>query len=281
MIKSYLLDNSEFIQNGFIPNFRRAPTDNDVGNGMAKRCKSWFDASDKYLVEKTEIKKANNHEIVVNVTYLFTEIMAREIVSYRILGSGDIFVNVNLKCSGKEIPELPRLGLNLEVKSEFSKLQWYGRGPWENYQDRNSAAFMGLYSSTVDEQFVPYVRPQENGYKTDVKWLTLTGKNNTGIFIQGNPQICFSALPYTFDDMKGFTHGGKHPVDLVKQNFIDLNIDYNQMGVGGDDSWGAKPHPEYRLSAKDYSYSFRFRPYSIDKENPEKLAAQRFEFPEE
>jgi beta-galactosidase len=129
----------------------------------------------------------------------------------------------------------------------------------------------------VDEQFVPYVRPQENGYKTDVKWLALTGNNKKGIFIQGNPQFCFSALPYTYDDMKGFTHGGKHPVDMEKQTFIDLNIDYNQMGVGGDDSWGARTHAEYRLPAKDYNYSFRFRPYSTDKENPEKLAAQQIQ----
>jgi beta-galactosidase len=219
------------------------------------------------------------NEIVVKVTYNFPDLSAKEFVNYRILGSGDILVTVKINLIGKDIPELPRFGLNLEMKSEFSNVQWYGRGPWENYQDRNSSAFVGLYNSTVDEQFIPYVRPQENGYKTGVRWMALTGKDNKGIFIQGDPQFCFSALPYTYDDMKGFTHGGNHPVDMEKQNFIDLNIDYNQMGVGGDDSWGAKPHPEYRLTANDYSYSFRFRPYSTNKDNPEKLAAQRFEYP--
>jgi beta-galactosidase len=276
-IKSYLLDKTEFIQSGFSPNFRRAPTDNDVGNGMAKRCKPWFDASENHTAENLEVSKVTPREILVKVTYNYPDLHSKEIVSYRIFGSGDILVSARLNCDGKDIPELPRFGLNLEVKPEFSSLQWYGRGPWENYQDRNSSAFMGLYKSTVDEQFVPYVRPQENGYKTDVKWLALTGENNKGIFFQGDPQFCFSALPYTYDDMKGFTHGGKHPADMEKQAFIDLNIDYNQMGVGGDDSWGAKPHPEYTLPAKDYTYSFRFRPYSADKDTPEKLAEQRFQ----
>jgi beta-galactosidase len=280
-IKSYILDNTEFIQSGFIPNFRRAPTDNDVGNGMAKRCKPWFDASDKYLVEKTEITKSGDREIIIDVTYLFPELMAREFVSYRIFSSGDIVVKLNLRCSGKETPEIPRVGLNLQLASVFSNLQWYGRGPWENYQDRKSSAFIGFYESTVDDQFVQYVRPQENGYKTDVRWMALTGKNNKGLFIQGDPQFCFSALPYTFDDMKGFTHGGKHPADMEKQNFTDLNIDYSQMGVGGDDSWGAKPHPEYRLTEKEYNFSFRFRPYSADKEDPESLASQRGVFSKE
>jgi beta-galactosidase len=278
-IKSYLLDKTEFIQSGFSPNFRRAPTDNDVGNGMAKRCKPWFDATEIHPAENLEVNKVTPREILVKVTYNYPDLHSKEIVNYRIFGSGDLLVSARLNCDGKDIPELPRFGLNLEVKPEFSSLQWYGRGPWENYQDRNSSAFMGLYQSTVEEQFVPYVRPQENGNKTGVKWMALTGKNNKGIFIQGDPQFCFSALPYTYDDMKGFTHGGKHPVDMEKQDFIDLNIDYNQMGVGGDDSWGAKPHPEYTLPAKDYTYSFRFRPFSLDKESPEKLAAQRFEQP--
>jgi beta-galactosidase len=280
-IKSYLLDKTEFIQNGFSPNFRRAPTDNDVGNGMAKRCKPWFDASENHSAENLEVKKVSPQEILVKVTYNFSDLRSKEIVNYRILGSGDILVNVSLNCGGNDLPELPRVGLNLELKPEFSNIQWYGRGPWENYQDRNSATFMGLYSSTVDEQFVPYVRPQENGYKTSVRWLALTGKNNKGIFIQGDPQFCFSALPYTYNDMKGFTHGGKHPSDMQKENFIDLNIDYNQMGVGGDDSWGAMPHAEYSLPAKDYNYSFRFRPFSMEKDNPEKLVAERFVFPSE
>ena len=277
-IKSYLLDKTEFIQNGFLPNFRRAPTDNDVGNGMAKRCKLWFDASEIHSAGSLEVSKVTPREILIRATYNYPDLHSHEIVNYRILGSGDILISVRLLCDDKDNPELPRFGLNLGVKPEFSNLQWYGRGPLENYQDRNSSSFTGLYTSTVDEQFVPYVRPQENGYKTEVKWLVLTGKNAKGIFIQGDSQFCFSALPYTYDDMKGFIHGGKHPVDMEKQNFIDLNIDYNQMGVGGDDSWGAKTHAEYTLPAKDYTYSFRFRPFSIDKESPEKLATERLVF---
>ncbi|NTV83534.1 MAG: hypothetical protein HGA23_04440, partial [Bacteroidales bacterium] len=124
------------------------------------------------------------------------------------------------------------------------------------YQDRNTASFAGIYESTVDEQFTPYVRPQENGYKTGVRWMTLTNPKHISLKFSGQPMVCFSALPYTYDDMKGFKQAGKHIHDLVNEPFVDLNLDYGQMGVGGDDSWGARTHEAYTLPAGEYHYSF-------------------------
>jgi beta-galactosidase len=130
---------------------------------------------------------------------------------------------------------------------------------------------VGRYKCKVGDQEIPYVRPQEYGYKTDVRWLTLTTDNKKGIFISGDSLICFSALPYTYDDLKGFVQGGKHAGDLDKENFVNLNVDYKQMGVGGDDSWGARTHSEYTLPARVYSFTFRMIPFDAEKQSADIL----------
>lgn len=162
----------------------------------------------------------------------------------------------------EKLPELPRFGLNFRICNDFRKISWLGKGPWENYQDRNTAAFVGLYESTVDEQFVPYVRPQENGYKTEVRWVGLEN-GKAGILMSSDSLFCFSALPYDFDEMKGFKQCCRHLNELEKLDFVDLDIDYKQMGVGGDDSWGARPYKQYTLPAGNYSYSFTMKPYTV------------------
>jgi beta-galactosidase len=255
-VDSWRYHDVELIVRGPQPNFRRAPTDNDIGNGMPKRCQVWFDASEKRELVKAEVKKVSEQEAMVTMQFAFPESTAMETVMYRVNADGKLTVNATLKPLKEKLPELPRFGMNMQINQEFSKVTWYGRGPYENYQDRNTASFVGLYHSTVDEQFTPYVRPQENGYKTDVRWMTLQGPDQMVIKFTGQPLFCFSALPFTYDDMKGFKQGGKHLHDLVKKPFVDLNLDYSQMGVGGDDSWGARTHEQYTLPAKEYSYSF-------------------------
>ncbi|MEI6899540.1 MAG: glycoside hydrolase family 2 TIM barrel-domain containing protein, partial [Bacteroidota bacterium] len=276
-ISSYKIDGKELINRGFTPNFRRAPTDNDVGNGMAKRCQIWFDATKGPAIASIEKKRIGKERFEIRVHYKIAA-SSEFLITYQVLGAGDILIHCNLDCEKSDLPEIPRLGLNLQLNKELSLLEWYGRGPWENYSDRKTAAFVGLYKSTVDEQFFPYVRPQETGYKTDVRWLTLKDQT-TGIFIQGDPSICFSALPYTFDDMAGYTHGGKHPSDLEKRDFTDLNIDFGQMGVGGDDSWGARTHKEYTFKPGHYEWSFRMRPYSTKKEDLQKIMESHYIMP--
>jgi beta-galactosidase len=255
-LSTWKFQNTELILRGLLPNFRRAPTDNDVGNGMAKRCKVWFEASEYPRVVSTTVKKISEREVLITVQFTFPDSIATETVAYLVTTNGTVKVTATLKPLKEQLPELPRFGLNMQLKQEFSRLGWYGRGPWENYCDRNKSSFVGNYESTVDAQFTPYVRPQENGYKTDVRWMELKNTLNTGIKFTGQPLICFSALPYTYDDLKGFKHGGKHLHELARKPFIDLNLDYGQMGVGGDDSWGARPHEQYTLPAGSYNFSF-------------------------
>jgi beta-galactosidase len=129
---------------------------------------------------------------------------------------------------------------------------------------------VGLYESTVADQYVPYIRPQENGYKTDTRWLTLTDETGTGILVQGMPLICFSALHNIHDDFespgklstyrKDAKTANTHAADVKPRELVNLNVDFSQMGVGGDDSWGAMIHPQYRLLEDKYEYSFRIKP---------------------
>ncbi|MFZ4522137.1 MAG: glycoside hydrolase family 2 TIM barrel-domain containing protein [Bacteroidales bacterium] len=260
-LSSWKFRDTELVVQGLQPNFRRAPTDNDIGNGMPKRCKAWFDASENRKVVKCELSAVTKDTIFFTVVYMFPDSIGTETVSYKVLSDGKVTVTTSFKPLKEKLPELPRFGLNMQISPDFHKISWYGRGPWENYCDRKTASFAGIWESTPEGQFTPYIRPQENGYKTEVRWVTFeTGKHITLKFT-GLPLLSFSALPYTYDDMKGFRQTGKHIHDLKKNPFVDLNIDYLQMGVGGDDSWGARVHEEYTIPAKEYNYSFTMEAY--------------------
>ena len=238
---------------------------------MYKRCKPWFVASETRMPVSIITRRVDPATVQVEVTYSFPDSTGRETIAYTVHGNAEVVVNVKMDPGKKNLPELPRFGLNVQLRHEYNSVEWLGRGPYENYWDRHTASFVGRYTCKVDEQNIPYVRPQEYGYKTDIRWLMLTADNNTGLFIRGDSLICFSALPYTYDDLKGFIQAGSHPGDLDKENFVDLNIDYRQMGVGGDDSWGARTHDEYTLPARPYTYTFRMIPFFVETQTPEDL----------
>jgi beta-galactosidase len=270
-LSSFVYDNEEFIQKGPLPNFRRAPTDNDIGNGMFKRCKPWYVASEKRLTVSCEAKQIDPAMVQVEVLYDFPDSTGRETVFYKIRGDAVVHVDIKMNPGRRGLPELPRFGINIQVKPEFNLVEWFGRGPYDNYWDRHTGSFVGRYKVKANEQNIPYVRPQEYGYKTDVRWLTMTSEKSKGLFFSGDSLICFSTLPYSYEDLKCFIQGGSHPGDLDKENFVDLNLDYKQMGVGGDDSWGARTHEEYTLPAKSYEYSFKMIPYNTGTQSPESL----------
>jgi len=160
-----------------------------------------------------------------------------------------------------QMPELPRFGMNMKIPGQYSSITWYGRGPYENYSDRNTAAFIGVHNSIVEDQYFPYIRPQENGYKTDTRWIALQDSSGKGLMFIGEPMISFSALNFSIDDLdQGTKQSYKHTNDLIPKDKVFLNIDYKQSGVGGDDSWGARPHPEYTLKYGEYEYSYIIRP---------------------
>jgi beta-galactosidase len=174
---------------------------------------------------------------------------------YQVYPDGKILADIKL-IPGPGLPELPRFGMQMKIPRAYNTLQWYGRGPHESYWDRLAGAAVGIYSEKVDQPAHMYVRPQEYGNKADVRWMTLTDDAGSGIKITGLPLLYVSAWPWALENMEK----AMHPADLPQRNFVTVNIDYKQMGVGGDDSWGAKPHPEYTLPAKEYEYRFLIEP---------------------
>ena len=185
---------------------------------------------------------------------------------------------INATIIEKEItmPELPRFGMQLQVPGKYGQLTWYGRGPQENYCDRNKAAFVGIYESPVADQYFPYIRPQENGYKTDTRWLSLQDSTGIGLMFIGEPLLSFSALNFTTEDLdQGAKDNYRHTKDLKPNDFVALHVDYKQTGVGGDDSWGARPHPQYSLKYDAYEYSYIIRPLQR-KQDLMELSRKRF-----
>jgi beta-galactosidase len=245
---------NEVITRGFTPNFRRAPTDNDIGNRMHTRCKPWFDASENRTLTGFDVNIRKDGLAEISVKYMLPDEIATVSIIYLVYPEGKLHIQTTLKPLKEKLPELPRFGLNVQFNKAFQQVEWYGRGPWENYCDRKGASFVGKYKSTPSELFTPYVRPQENGYRTDIRWLSLQETGKLTVKVSGDSLFSFSALPYTYDDLKGFKQGGKHLNVLKRQPFVDVNLDFGQTGVGGDDSWGARPHKQYTLEAREMNF---------------------------
>ncbi|MES2486961.1 MAG: beta-galactosidase small subunit, partial [Bacteroidota bacterium] len=190
--------------------------------------------------------------------YILSGVNVPYTVNYLIQNDGSIKVTAAIDATGKGLPELPRFGMRMELPKAFENLEYYGRGPWENYEDRNTASFMGTYKDNVANQFTwGYIRPQECGYKTDTRWLSLTGNDGKGLKIVGEQPLSFSAMNVSTENLDpGLTKAQRHTNDVHPQDTVYLHVDLKQRGVGGDNSWGALPHDPYRLTAPVYSYTY-------------------------
>ena len=243
------------------PFFWRAPTDNDFGANIQATLGIWRTAHINRAVKKVTAQEQTAEGLSIKVEYELKGIHVPYTTEYFIQNDGSIKVTSSIDMTGRDLPELPRFGMRMQLPAQYSFLEYYGRGPWENYSDRNTSSFVGLYKDSVKNQYAwNYIRPQESGYKTDVRWLRLTNGNGAGIMIEGIQPICFSALNMRTEDLDpGLTKKQQHPTDIKPRNEVYLNIDLRQRGVGGDNSWGAQPHDPYRLLEKKYSYSYIIR----------------------
>ncbi|MBP1766961.1 MAG: lacZ 7 [Candidatus Aminicenantes bacterium] len=273
-LSSYRFQGVELFSAGLSPNFWRAPTDNDVGNGMPARCAAWRKASVTRILESFVVEPVGEAAVRLSARFDLPDVQSKHETTYTVLGSGDVIVENQLRVGKNDLPELPRFGMRLRVPESLGRVGWYGRGPHENYCDRRTSAFIGLYRSTVQEQLTPYPSLQENGYKTDVRWVALCNDQGRGLAFIGMDLVGFSALPYSIEDLTPEKRGWKPLTDLVERGFVELNIDLKQMGVGGDDSWGARTHPEYTLPAQNYVFRFRICPLDKD-DDPMALSKQR------
>ncbi|WP_350020106.1 glycoside hydrolase family 2 TIM barrel-domain containing protein [Priestia flexa] len=256
LMTSYLYRDTELLLDGLQPNFWRAVTDNDLGNKLQERCQVWREASLNRELESFTVQEEKSH-ITITTRFWFhsLENTSCEVV-YTVDNSGQVAIRQTL-IPGSTLPEIPEFGLRFTMPKEFNQLSWYGKGPHENHWDRNTGAKVGSYTSDVNSQVTPYLRPQECGNKTDVRSASILNENGVGFFIQGTPTIEFSALPYTPFELESYDHHYKLP----SSDKTSIRINYKQMGVGGDDSWGAKTHPQYTLYAnRPYVHEFTIKP---------------------
>jgi beta-galactosidase len=260
-LTSYRFQNLELLKEGPLPNFWRAPTDNDFGNRMPERLKVWREASQKREVKVFNASKDKAGQVVVKVEFYLPAVEAIYAVTYTIARDGVVKIDNEFKPQNPEkLPEIPRVGLLLAMPEGFENIDYYGRGPHENYCDRQTSAFAGIYKTTLAEQVIPYVCAQEFGQRTATRWLVISNEEGLGLKFSGLPLFEFSAVPYTPEDLTQNWRGEKHFIDVPRRNNLCISIDLAQMGVGGDDSWGARPHPQYLITPQAYSWSFIIEP---------------------
>ena len=290
VISSFKNGETELLKSGPVPNFWRAPIDNDFGNGLHKRSRVWRKAGENRKITSAKIKQTDKNEITVVFVFDLVDNSGEKIAvygsAYRILGSGDVVVTNHFVMNNDELPEIIRMGMNLVMPRNFDQMSWLGRGPQESYWDRKTSAFVGLYRGSVADQYWAYLRPQENGNKTDVRWMTITDNAGNGLLFSGMPLIEVSAHHNIMEDFESSerTDGrqrpgekveNRHTTDVKARDLTSVNIDFKQMGVGGDNSWGARTHDEYRLTEKEYSYSFRMKGIT-GNDKPAELAKTKF-----
>lgn len=289
LMSSFKSGDTELLKSGPVPNFWRAPTDNDFGNGLDQRCRVWRKAGQNRTVASVKLIKKSANEAIVKFNFNLTNKEGGKIADYTseytIYGDGDVNVSNHFSMTKDDLPEIVRMGMNLVMPRSFDQMSWYGRGPQESYWDRKTGAFVGLYSGSVADQYWAYIRPQENGNKTDVRWMTITDKDGKGLLFVGAPLLSVSAHHNIMEDFEspvrtdgrqvnGVNPVNRHTNDVKPRDLTSVNVDYKQMGVGGDTSWGAWTHEQYRLTKKSYRYSYRMRPITSSND-PVKLAKEK------
>lgn len=238
-------------------NFWRAPTDNDFGSNEQSNLRIW-DAAAYNIIWKYIDTKEQSGAITFNYVGKLRAIDAKVYVAYTVNVDGSMTVDTHYKALSDELPEMMRFGMLMTLNNnELTDFTWYGRGPFENYVDRNSDSFMGVWNGLVSEQAFEYYRPQETGNKTDVRWLTLKDKSGKGILVEGAQPLSVSALnhlPENFD--AGTSKKQQHWSDILPLDQVVLCVDLFQRGVGGLDSWKTRPFDAYRFQDNEYSYSY-------------------------
>lgn len=282
LLSSWEVNDMQLLQSPLTTNFWRSPTDNDYGNRSPRYNLYWRDAAKKLILTSFELKKGMMP--VIKTTFKLPNSSATIDLSYTVYSEGSVVVDYNFIAPTdpsdtlyKLYHGIPRIGLRVQLKDPKPSVEWLGRGPFENYIDRQTAAFIGRYKSTPDELYTPYIRPQENGYRTDCQYVKLSGLFNFTVAFQNGeikpikPWLVekgklsdqfdhsikgfgFSALPFNLEQLDYSMSQNRHTVDLKENPYTELLFDIMQRGVGGDDSWGAMTHPEYSIPVANASF---------------------------
>ncbi|MGE4586321.1 MAG: glycoside hydrolase family 2 TIM barrel-domain containing protein, partial [Mangrovibacterium sp.] len=255
-LTSYQQNGQEQLFRPLLPHFTRPLTDNDrKGWKPQEKLKAWYDV-------KPELTKVSSDKTVPGIVTVTSEYSLIEggascVVSYSVNGEGVVKVDYRLKAS-PELPRIPKVGMQCGILRNYEQISWYGKGPLENYVDRCYGFAAGIYTLPLEKFMEPYVMPQENGNRTDVRWMFLADKQQNGLLVVADSLLSMSAWPYTEENI----NQAKHTNELVAAGFITLNIDLIQMGIGGNDSWSdvGAPVEKYQLAPGNYHYSFYLLP---------------------
>jgi beta-galactosidase len=257
LIETYEKEGKEVLTGAVKFNFWRALTDNDKGWKVDRKMGVWKEEPGNYKLQGIEIDSIRNKRIILESHYLFRGTNTTGTVRHTFHPDGRIHFNIGLEIP-EGVPNVPRTGMQFRMDKSLREVDWYGRGPHENYVDRKTSAAVGIHKSTVDRWITPYVRPQENANRCDVRWVRFgDGDSHTYEFAAGPEHLLsVSAWPYSQEVLENTTHDFK----LEKAEQIVVNIDYGQMGVGGDNSWGLPVLDEFLIKPGKYSYGFVLQP---------------------
>ena len=258
---SYMVDGTQMIKEGaqLSPNFWRAPTDNDYGAGLQKKYAVWKNPSIKLLSLKHESK---DEQVVVSAEYEMNSVPAKLFLTYTINNVGAVKVTQRMAAAADvKVSDMFRFGMQLVMPSSFENISYYGRGPVENYIDRNHSTDLGIYNQTVTEQFYAYIRPQENGTKTDIRWWNMLNAEGKGLQFVAEAPFSASALHYTMESLDdGVQKDQRHSNEVEPSDLTNVLIDKVQQGLACEDSWGAIPLPKYRIPYGNYEFTFVMTP---------------------
>ncbi len=241
----------ELLRRPLEPNTWRTPNDNQMRNGYREIYAPWREAvSLRRTIGISAVAQENS--VLIHVRAEFPNLASYDL-HYLVEPTGSVTIEASFRPSSESTPPLPRLGLMAGLAGDFRHVTWYGRGPHETHWDRKTGAKVGLYQQTVDSLHHPYVFPQLNGNRTDVRWMQLTNSNGFGIRFTADTVLQFVAHDYTDEDLENAAHDHEIP----HRDFIEVQLDHQQMGVGGDNAWGAEVHEEYWVKANPYHYTLR------------------------
>lgn len=263
-IDSFIYEGKALLEKGPAPDFWRAPTDSDLGFYSGLELDTWRHAGADRKVESVNVEKSGNNMVTFTVkSTLPTTNESGYEQKFSVYGTGDVKVTSTLN-PGEDLPMIPVVGNTLTLPKEFSHVTWYGKGPDENYIDRQSGYEVGVYKKDVEDFFVDYIKPQETGNRTDTRWVSITNDDGVGLLAKAETDtpIEFSALYYTAEDLSNALHS----YQLEGKDNVILRLNQRQMGVGGDNSWGAKPFEKYQNTADHiYEYTYTFKPVTTDE----------------
>jgi beta-galactosidase len=256
---SWKVDGEPLLTAPLVANFWRALTDNDMLGGRVLNPVQmpWKNAFADAELTNFETTRVAADSATVTADYALAGVDAKLTLKYTLRGDGQLTVSGHLK-RGPKTPRLPRVGVQMGIPRELATVAYYGRGPHENYWDRKSGSALGQYQHDVDSVGYDYVRPQENGNRSDCRWVEFRARNGRRLHITGTPHFAFSAWPYSFETLQK----ARHTTDLTPAGYTTVNLDHRQMGVGGDNSWSPKalPLPPYQLTHDEYRFQFVLQP---------------------